>query len=266
MSESVSAAGRSAILEAAGVHKWFGRSHVLRGIDLRVFPGEIVCLIGPSGSGKSTFLRCINNLEQHDGGVIAIDGTPVGYNDENGTLYRKREKDSANLRATCGMVFQQFHLFPHMNALQNVTYGPRQVKGMSRKQADDLGRSLLSRVGLEGKMDSYPSKLSGGQQQRVAIARALAMEPDLMLFDEPTSALDPELVGEVLTVMENLANDGMTMIVVTHEIGFARDLAHLVAFMDQGQIIERGTREMLDHPNEPRTATFLSRMNQRRVI
>ncbi|HET6867503.1 MAG TPA: amino acid ABC transporter ATP-binding protein [Solirubrobacteraceae bacterium] len=249
------------VLEIRGVHKWFGELHVLRGIDLRVNRGEIICLIGPSGSGKSTLLRCVNSLETHDAGTITINGAEIGLETINGEIYRQRERDTAVLRAKCGMVFQQFNLFPHMTAIENVMYGPRRLKSRSESAARTQARELLAQVGLGDKADAYPAKLSGGQQQRVAIARALAMEPEVMLFDEPTSALDPELVGEVLAVIERLADQGITMAIVTHEMSLVHELADLVAFMDHGQIVERGTSAMLDAPKHQRTATFLARLN-----
>src|SRR5437016_4123260 len=215
---------------AEAVHKRFGRLEVLRGIDLEVAPKEVMCLVGPSGSGKSTFLRCINHLENIDAGRLYIDGDLVGYRQHKGKLYELKEREVCQKRSEIGMVFQHFNLFPHMTALENVIEAPVQVKNETKSAAADSGRALLARVGLADKVDSYPRQLSGGQQQRVAIARALAMQPKLMLFDEPTSALDPELVGDVLDAMRALAEEGMTMIVVTHEMGFAREVGDSLAF------------------------------------
>jgi len=246
---------------AEGVHKSFGRLEVLKGIDLQVSRGEVMCLLGPSGSGKSTFLRCINHLEQVSAGRLSVDGHLVGYREKGGKLYELKEKETARARADIGMVFQRFNLFPHMTALSNVTEAPVRVRGRDRRLAEARARELLSRVGLDDKADTYPAQLSGGQQQRVAIARALAMEPKLMLFDEPTSALDPELVGEVLAVMRSLARDGMTMVVVTHEMSFARDVADQVVFMDAGVVVEAGSAtDVLDRPQHERTREFLSRV------
>jgi polar amino acid transport system ATP-binding protein len=251
----------TAMVSAEGVHKRFGRQEVLKGINLQVDAGEVMCLLGPSGSGKSTFLRCINHLEKINAGRLSVDGELVGYRQVGDRLHELRESEVARKRAEIGMVFQHFNLFPHMTALDNVTCAPMRVKGVAREQARTRGRELLDRVGLADKLHSYPSQLSGGQQQRVAIARALAMEPKLMLFDEPTSALDPELVGEVLAVMQQLARDGMTMIVVTHEIGFAREVADTVVFMDGGVVVESGKpAEVLEHPRHERTRTFLSKV------
>jgi polar amino acid transport system ATP-binding protein len=246
---------------AEGVHKSFGRQEVLKGIDLEVRPREVMCLLGPSGSGKSTFLRCINHLEKIDSGRLSVDGELVGYQMRGGLLHELRESEIAKERAQIGMVFQRFNLFPHMTALENITCAPIYVKGTGRDAARARGRELLDRVGLGDRCDAYPSQLSGGQQQRVAIARALAMDPKLMLFDEPTSALDPELVGEVLQVMKQLARDGMTMVVVTHEMGFAREAADSVVFMDGGVVVECGPpAEVIDHPREERTQAFLSKV------
>jgi polar amino acid transport system ATP-binding protein len=243
------------------VHKRFGKLEVLRGIDLDVNRGEVVVVLGPSGSGKSTLLRCINHLDRIDAGKIYVDGQLVGYREKNGRLVEDSEKAIARQRADIGMVFQRFNLFAHLSALGNVVEAPVQVRGMSRKEAGELARELLARVGLADKVDEYPSRLSGGQQQRVAIARALAMRPKVMLFDEPTSALDPELVGEVLDVMRGLARDGMTMIVVTHEMGFAREVADRAVFMDGGVIVEEGTpEELLRSARQERTKAFLSRI------
>lgn len=244
-----------------GVHKRFGRQEVLKGITLAVQPGEVMCLLGPSGSGKSTFLRCINHLEKINAGRLSVDGELVGYRQVGEKLHELREAEIARKRAEIGMVFQHFNLFPHMTALENVTCAPIRVKKVARSDAQGRARELLARVGLADKLEAYPAQLSGGQQQRVAIARALAMEPKLMLFDEPTSALDPELVGEVLQAMQQLARDGMTMIVVTHEIGFAREVADTVVFMDGGVVVESGPpAEVLANPRHERTRAFLSKV------
>jgi polar amino acid transport system ATP-binding protein len=246
------------MVKAHGVRKHYGALQVLKGIDLEVAPREVVCLIGPSGSGKSTFLRCVNHLEKIDGGRLYVDGELVGYRQENGKVYELRESEVARKRAEIGMVFQRFNLFPHMTALGNVTEAPIRVLGKRKRDARDHGRELLARVGLSDKVDEYPARLSGGQQQRVAIARALAMEPKLMLFDEVTSALDPELVKEVLDVMRALAREGMTMIVVTHEMGFARDVGDRVVFMDDGVIVEEGpAKDVIESPREERTKRFV---------
>ena len=246
-----------------GVHKRFGDNEVLKGVDLSVAPGEVVCIIGPSGSGKTTLLRCINFLETYDAGWILVDGEPVGYRDQGGKRVAVKEKDVARLRAETSMVFQQFNLFPHMTALENVTFGPIKVRGVDKAAARERAMELLSRVGLREKADSYPAQLSGGQQQRVAIARALAMEPKVMLFDEVTSALDPELVGEVLAVMQDLAaSHGVTMIVVTHEMMFAREAADRVVFMDGGVVVEAGPpAEVFGAPKSERLRTFLRRFH-----
>jgi polar amino acid transport system ATP-binding protein len=250
-----------AMVNAEAVRKRFGRLEVLKGITLTVEPGEVMCLLGPSGSGKSTFLRCINHLEKIHSGRLSVDGELVGYRQVGDRLHELRESEVARKRAEIGMVFQHFNLFPHMTALENVTCAPIRVKKVDRDDARERGRELLDRVGLADKRDAYPAQLSGGQQQRVAIARALAMEPKLMLFDEPTSALDPELVGEVLGVMKQLARDGMTMIVVTHEIGFAREVADTVVFMDEGVVVETGSPdEVLTKPRHERTRSFLSKV------
>ena len=249
------------MVNAEGVHKRFGRLEVLKGITLQVRQGEVMCLLGPSGSGKSTFLRCINHLEKINSGRLSVDGELVGYRQVGDRLHELREGEVARKRAEIGMVFQHFNLFPHMTALENVCCAPVRVKGESRDQARMHGRELLDRVGLAEKVDAYPAQLSGGQQQRVAIARALAMRPKLMLFDEPTSALDPELVGDVLAAMQQLARDGMTMIVVTHEIGFAREVADTVVFMDGGVVVESGKpAEVLSSPRHERTRSFLSKV------
>jgi len=249
------------MLVARGVHKRYGREEVLKGIDLEVAAGEVLCLIGPSGSGKSTFLRCINHLERIDAGRIVVDGETVGYREHGGRLWELRERDACRQRASIGMVFQRFNLFPHMTALQNIIEAPMRVRGEPRTHATERARALLERVGLADKADAYPSRLSGGQQQRVAIARALAMQPKLMLFDEPTSALDPELVDDVLDVMRGLAEDGMTMVVVTHEMAFARDAGDRVAFLDGGLVVEQGPpAQVLAQPRHERTRAFLARV------
>ncbi len=249
------------MVKAEAVHKRFGRLEVLKGIDLEVQRKEVMCLLGPSGSGKSTFLRCINHLEKINAGRLSVDGELVGYRESGGKLHELHERDVARKRGEIGMVFQHFNLFPHMTALENVTLAPVQVGNVSRREARERAAELLNRVGLGDKLDTYPVALSGGQQQRVAIARALAMQPKLMLFDEPTSALDPELVGDVLDTMRQLANDGMTMIVVTHEVGFAREVADTAVFMDDGLVVEKGPpKEVLDNPREQRTQTFLSKV------
>ncbi len=249
------------MVEAIGVRKVYGSNEVLKSIDLTVQPGEVISLLGPSGSGKSTFLRCINHLERLDGGEISVQGRLVGYRRAHGKKYEQRRKEIAAARRDVGMVFQRFNLFPHRTALENVMEAPIHVKGLSREQARKRATELLDRVGLADRSHQYPSTLSGGQQQRVAIARALAMEPALMLFDEPTSALDPELVGEVLDVMKGLAADGMTMIVVTHEIGFAREVCDRVVFMDDGVIVEQGTpADVFGNPQHARTQSFLSKV------
>jgi polar amino acid transport system ATP-binding protein len=249
------------MVRAEGVHKRFGRLEVLKGIDLEVQPQEVLCIIGPSGSGKSTFLRCINHLEKVDAGRLSVDGELVGYEQRGDKLHELKENEVARKRRDIGMVFQRFNLFPHMTALENVTEAPVQVKGESRASARERGLQLLEQVGLADKAKTYPRQLSGGQQQRVAIARALAMQPKLMLFDEPTSALDPELVGDVLGVMRQLARDGMTMVVVTHEMEFAREVADSVVFMDEGVVVESGEPEkVIRSPEHERTKTFLSRL------
>ncbi|RVU27970.1 amino acid ABC transporter ATP-binding protein [Streptomyces antnestii] len=251
----------SPLVRAEAVHKYFGDHHVLKGVDLDIAPGEVLCLLGPSGSGKSTFLRCINHLETIHSGQIWLGDETIGYRLQGTRLVERPEREIIRQRRSMGMVFQRFNLFPHRTALENVIEGPVQVKGENSRSAKERGTLLLERVGLGDKLHAYPRQLSGGQQQRVAIARALAMEPELMLFDEPTSALDPELVGEVLTVMKDLAATGLTMIVVTHEIGFAREVADRVAFMDGGRIVETGTpAEVLDAPRHDRTKAFLSRV------
>jgi polar amino acid transport system ATP-binding protein len=249
------------MLRSEGVHKRFGRLEVLKGISLEVQPREVMCLLGPSGSGKSTFLRCINHLENIDAGRLWVDGELVGYRESPGKLHELRDREVARKRTQIGMVFQRFNLFPHMTALENVIEAPVRVKGIRKESATVTARALLDRVGLADKVDVYPTQLSGGQQQRVAIARALAMEPKLMLFDEPTSALDPELVGDVLDVMRGLARDGMTMVVVTHEVGFAREVGDTAVFMDDGAVVETGRpRELFDNPQHERTRAFLSKV------
>lgn len=249
------------MVKAEQVVKNFGALEVLKGIDLEVSPGEVLCLVGPSGSGKSTFLRCVNHLEKVDAGRLYVDGDLVGYRQKGDKLYEISPKQAARQRRDIGMVFQHFNLFLHRTALENVIEAPMQVKGQSRKEATARGKELLEKVGLGAKADAYPAQLSGGQQQRVAIARALAMDPKLMLFDEPTSALDPELVGEVLSVMRDLADGGMTMVVVTHEMGFAREVADTVAFMDQGVVVEAGPpASVLANPTHQRTRDFLSKI------
>ena len=249
------------MVRSEGLHKYFGRLEVLKGIDLEVMPGEVMCVIGPSGSGKSTFLRCINHLEKLTAGKLWVDGELVGYRQRGDKLYELRDHEVAAKRREIGMVFQRFNLFPHMTACENVMEAPVQVKGVGKSAARQRALALLEQVGLADKAKSYPRELSGGQQQRVAIARALAMDPKLMLFDEPTSALDPELVGEVLDVMKQLALDGMTMVVVTHEMGFAREVGDTLVFMDGGVVVEQGTpREMIADPRHERTKSFLGKV------
>ena len=248
-------------VKATGVHKWFASTHVLRGVDLTVAPGQIVGIIGPSGSGKSTFLRCINHLETIDAGDILFQGRSVARRLLKDRPYEIDEKSVCQIRARMGMVFQQFHLFPHLTALQNVMLGPVHVLGQKKTEAERIATDLLNRVGLADRGHHFPAQLSGGQQQRVAIARALAMNPALMLFDEPTSALDPELVGEVLAVIRQLAEAGMTMIIVTHEMQFVQEIADQVLFMDNGLVVERGTcAQVFKSPREPRTRDFLARV------
>ncbi|MGS1091887.1 amino acid ABC transporter ATP-binding protein [Corynebacterium sanguinis] len=247
------------MIQAVNVWKSFGNLDALKGIDLTVAPGSVTCLIGPSGSGKSTFLRCVNHLEKVTAGRLYVDGELIGYRERGGTLYEMSERDAAKQRREIGMVFQQFNLFGHRTVLDNIMEAPIHVKGVPAAKAKERALELLAMVGLESKATAYPIQLSGGQQQRVAIARAVAMEPKLMLFDEPTSALDPELVGEVLGVMKELAHSGMTMLVVTHEMNFAREVADHVAFMADGRIVEYGTpAEVLDNPQHGRTQAFLS--------
>ncbi|MFJ7154447.1 amino acid ABC transporter ATP-binding protein [Streptomyces sp. NPDC101118] len=249
------------MVQARGVNKNYGSLKVLRGIDLTVERGQVCCLLGPSGSGKSTFLRCINHLERIDGGTLAVDGDLVGYRHQAGRLHELREREVAARRRDIGMVFQRFNLFPHMTALENICEAPVKVAGVSKPEAEAEGRRLLQQVGLADRAGHYPAQLSGGQQQRVAIARALAMKPKLMLFDEPTSALDPELVGDVLDVMRRLAAAGMTMVVVTHEIGFAREVADTAVFMDEGVVVEAGDpHQVLTEPSQERTRAFLSKV------
>jgi polar amino acid transport system ATP-binding protein len=249
------------IVRADEVVKRFGRLEVLSGVSLDVQPGETVCIIGPSGSGKTTFIRCINHLEKIDGGRIEVNGKLIGYREQNGKLVEDSENSIAKQRCEIGMVFQRFNLFPHMTALENIIEAPVRVRRVDKTRAVADAEALLARVGLADKRDVYPGKLSGGQQQRVAIARALAMKPALMLFDEPTSALDPETIGEVLEVMKELAHEGMTMIVVTHEMGFAREAADRVVMMDAGRIIEEGTPEhFFERPELERTKQFLSKI------
>ncbi|QNE37376.1 amino acid ABC transporter ATP-binding protein [Leifsonia shinshuensis] len=253
--------GVTPMVLAEGVSKSFGSNEVLKSISLSVRPGEVLCIIGPSGSGKSTFLRCINHLERVDAGRLSVDGQVVGYRQHGDKLYELKPKEASRQRREIGMVFQRFNLFPHMTALENIIEAPIRVKGLPKARAVERANELLVRVGLADKGDHYPSQLSGGQQQRVAIARALAMDPKLMLFDEPTSALDPELVGEVLDVMKGLAASGMTMVVVTHEMGFAREVADELVFMDGGVVVESGDpREVLANPQHQRTKAFLSKV------
>ncbi|QQU85185.1 amino acid ABC transporter ATP-binding protein [Corynebacterium riegelii] len=247
------------MVQAVDVWKSFGNLDVLKGIDLEVMPGTVTCIIGPSGSGKSTLLRCVNHLEKVTAGRLYVDAELIGYRERNGVLHEMSEKDAAKQRREIGMVFQNFNLFGHRTVLDNIIEAPVHVKGVPAAQAKARAMELLRMVGLESKADAYPIQLSGGQQQRVAIARAVAMDPKLMLFDEPTSALDPELVGEVLRVMRQLADDGMTMLVVTHELAFAREVADNIVFMADGVIVEQGTAdEVLDNPKEERTKAFLS--------
>ncbi len=249
------------MVEALDIHKSFGSHEVLKGISLEVKRGEVTCLVGPSGSGKSTFLRCINHLEKINAGRISVDGSIIGYREHRGKLYELKPSEAAAQRVGIGMVFQRFNLFPHLTALENVISGMVKVQKVDRSEAQQQGKDLMERVGLSDKLNHYPSHLSGGQQQRVAIARSLAMKPKLMLFDEPTSALDPELVGEVLDVMKGLAQSGMTMIVVTHEMGFAREVADSIVFMDGGIVIESGDpAEVLSNPTHERTRSFLSKV------
>jgi polar amino acid transport system ATP-binding protein len=250
---------REPLVKAEGVRKSFGRYEILRGIDVEVFEGEVVCILGPSGSGKSTFLRCINHLETVDTGRIWVDGEVMGYEQRNDRLYELPDREICRRRTQVGMVFQQFNLFPHMTVLGNLIEAPRHTLKQPKKEATERALDLLKQVGLGDKAEAYPRQLSGGQQQRVAIARALCMQPKLMLFDEPTSALDPELVGEVLQVIRRLAESGMTMIIVTHEIGFARDVADRVVFIDEGMVVETGPAEqVIGEPQHDRTRAFLA--------
>jgi polar amino acid transport system ATP-binding protein len=246
---------------AENVHKSYGKNEVLKGVNMSIDTGQVACIIGPSGGGKSTFLRCINHLEKIDGGRLSVDGELIGYRQKGDKLHEMHDKEVAEQRRSIGMVFQRFNLFPHMTAAQNVMAGPTIVRNDNKKQAKERALDLLGKVGLGDRGDSYPMQLSGGQQQRVAIARALAMDPDLMLFDEPTSALDPELVGDVLDVMRALAQSGMTMVVVTHEIGFAREVGDLLAFMDAGVVAEIGVpKEILANPQTERFQNFLGKV------
>ena len=248
-------------LRVEDVRKSYGHVEVLKGIDMQVKPGEVACLVGPSGSGKSTFLRCINHLEKINSGRLYVHGELVGYQEKKGRLYELSDREVCRKRAEIGMVFQNFNLFQHMNALENIIEAPMRVLKISKDEAVVHARELLALVGLSGREESLPKQLSGGQQQLISIARALAMKPKLMLFDEPTSALDPELVGEVLAAMQDLANSGMTMIVVTHEMGFARKVADTIAFMDAGLIVESGSPdEVLDNPKHERTKSFFSKV------
>jgi polar amino acid transport system ATP-binding protein len=250
------------VVDARDVNKWFGRLHVLKDVSLQVKRQETVVVIGPSGSGKTTFIRCVNHLEKIQSGRIFVNGHLIGYRESSGgKLVEDKEKNIARQRQEIGMVFQRFNLFPHMTAMGNISEAPIHVRGLAREEAEETARALLERVGLAAKADSYPAQLSGGQQQRVAIARALAMKPALMLFDEPTSALDPEMIGEVLEVMKELAREGMTMIVVSHEMGFAREVANRVVMMDEGQVIEEGSPDQVfSAPAQERTQAFLSKI------
>jgi polar amino acid transport system ATP-binding protein len=249
------------VVQASDVHKWFGRLHVIKGMSLEVKRREVVVIIGPSGSGKTTFIRCINHLEKIQQGRIFVNGHLIGYREVNRKLVEDKEANIARQRREIGMVFQRFNLFPHLTVLENVTEAPIQVRGMPRAEANKVGRDLLERVGLAAKFNAFPGQLSGGQQQRVAIARALAMNPSLLLFDEPTSALDPEMIGEVLEVMKRLAADGMTMIVVSHEMGFAREAADRVVMMDEGEVVEEGAPDAIfANPQHERTKAFLSKI------
>jgi polar amino acid transport system ATP-binding protein len=258
----MSALDESLVIQAQSVHKRFGELEILKGVSLNVRRGEVVVLIGASGSGKTTFIRCLNYLEDIQGGSIRVNGKPMGYIERaDGKRVRDSERNIARMRRDIGMVFQRFNLFPHMTVLENIIEAPTQVLGVGRREAEEQGRQLLARVRLSDKADHYPSQLSGGQQQRVAIARALAMKPQAMLFDEPTSALDPETVGEVLQVMKELAEEGMTMVVVTHEMGFAREVADRVVVLHQGELIEEGPpAQVFGNPHHPRTREFLSRV------
>jgi polar amino acid transport system ATP-binding protein len=249
------------VVQATDVHKWYGSLHVLKGVSLTVRRGEVVVIIGPSGSGKTTFVRCLNHLEEIQQGRIIVNGALIGYRERGGKLVKDRERNIARQRREIGMVFQRFNLFHHMTALGNIIEAPIRVRGMGEAEATEMARALLARVGLANKESSYPAQLSGGQQQRVAIARALAMRPKLMLFDEATSALDPEMIGEVLEVMQELAREGMTMVVVTHEMGFAREVGTRVVMMDAGQVVEEAPPEQLfTAPTQARTQAFLSKV------
>jgi polar amino acid transport system ATP-binding protein len=254
-------ASTAVVVDAQHVDKWFGKLHVLQDVSLQVKRQEVVVVLGPSGSGKTTFIRCVNHLEKIQGGRIYVNGHLIGYREVDGKLVEDKEANIARQRQEIGMVFQRFNLFPHKTALENIIEAPTQVRGMPQAEALEIGKALLTRVGLAAKADSYPAQLSGGQQQRVAIARALAMKPALMLFDEPTSALDPEMIGEVLEVMKELAREGMTMIVVTHEMGFAKEVADRVVMMDEGVVVEEGTPEhFFANPTHERTKSFLSKI------
>ena len=249
------------MVRAEAVHKRYGLLEVLKGITLEVAPREVMCLLGPSGSGKSTFLRCVNHLEKINSGRLYVDGALVGYEERGGRLHELHEREVSRRRTEIGMVFQRFNLFPHLTAFENVALAPVLVKKEPKAEVERRAQALLERVGLSTRVDSYPNQLSGGQQQRVAIARALAMQPKLMLFDEPTSALDPELVGEVLDVMRSLAEEGMTMIVVTHEIGFAREVGDTLVFIDEGVVVEVGRpKDVIANPQHERTKAFLSKV------
>ena len=249
------------VVEATDVNKWFGRLHVLQDVSLKVKRQEVVVILGPSGSGKTTFIRCVNHLEKIQSGRIFVNGSLIGYREVSGKLVEDKEVNIAKQRQEIGMVFQRFNLFPHKTALENIIEAPTQVRGTPRGEALEMGQALLARVGLANKASAYPAQLSGGQQQRVAIARALAMRPALMLFDEPTSALDPEMIGEVLEVMKELAREGMTMIVVTHEMGFAREVADRVVMMDEGKVVEEGTpASFFTSPTHERTKSFLAKI------
>jgi polar amino acid transport system ATP-binding protein len=259
--------GREVMISVEGLHKFYGSHEVLRGVDLTVRAGEVVVVIGPSGSGKTTLLRCLNFLEEYQQGQVYVEGQLMGYRSSEGRRQRLPEGEIARLRTEIGMVFQSFNLFPHMTALQNVMLAPMMVRGLPKTEARERGQFLLEKVGIGEKIDSYPSKLSGGQQQRVAIARALAMQPKIMLFDEATSALDPELVGEVLNVIRQLAEEGMTMVIVSHEMLFAREVADRIVFMDEGLIVEDGSpRDIFTSPQTERLRTFLGRFAYNEAI
>ena len=257
----VPAGSANLMVDAQHVDKWYGKVHVLQDVTLAVKRREVVVILGPSGSCKTTFIRCVNHLEKIQGGRILVNGRLIGYREVKGKLVEDKESSIAVQRKEIGMVFQRFNLFPHKTALENIIEAPTQVRGMARDEATAIGEGLLARVGLAQKKDAYPAQLSGGQQQRVAIARALAMKPALLLFDEPTSALDPEMIGEVLEVMKELAHEGMTMIVVTHEMGFAREVADRVVMMDEGRVVEEATPEhFFTNPTEDRTKAFLGKI------